>query len=221
MAKSLSCKHCQLAFESFSTSQRANHSRWCKLNPKLSEYKQTNSGEQLRTQTAIEKRKLGIKKAHAEGKYIGSAQRSADTKKKNGTDFHTEQTKQKISERALASNHQRVCKSTHEFIDKRGRVFKFDSKWEDALANRLDDLDINWDRPQPITYELNGKTKKYYSDFYLPEYDVYLDPKNSYCENVQKEKLDIVSNQIKLIILRSLQECQSFEWPARRDSNPH
>jgi hypothetical protein len=52
----------------------------------------------------------------------------------------------------------------------------------------------------------------YYADFYLPDYDVYLDPKADYIiENINprfgitdKEKIDIVmkQNNIRVFILR-------------------
>ena len=31
------CKHCEKSFESYSTSQKGNHSRWCKSNPRYKE----------------------------------------------------------------------------------------------------------------------------------------------------------------------------------------
>jgi hypothetical protein len=33
------CKYCQITFEGLNASQRANHSRWCDLNPKRKTYK--------------------------------------------------------------------------------------------------------------------------------------------------------------------------------------
>jgi len=125
---------------------------------------------------------------------------------------HTAETKQKISERALKSNHQRKCKMSHNYTDKKGRTFIFDSSWEDALADRLDELELKWERPGPILYQDRaGKNRKYYPDFYLPDHDLYLDPKNSYAEKQQNEKLMIISKIINLSILRSLEECVHFD----------
>lgn len=212
-----SCEYCQLSFNTMNTSQKANHSRWCNLNPKSAEYKATNNGSQLQTKTVIIKRTISIKKAHTDGKYTGSQAKSIATRRKNGAITHTSVTKLKMSVSALASNHQRVCRSTHQYIDKSGRVFKFDSKWEDAMANRLDELNVTWDRPKPIPYQLSTETKirRYFADFYLPDYDLYLDPKNSYCEEQQKEKLSIVSKTINLIIIRSLAECKNYTPPEK------
>lgn len=80
----------------------------------------------------------------------------------------------------------------------------FDSKWEILVAKDLDKNKIRWIRPQGLTYvNENKKTKKYVPDFYLPDYDVYLDPKNQYVRKIQKEKLVEIEKflEIKLILL--------------------
>ena len=211
------CKHCKSSYEELgvanSSSLIQNHVRWCKDNPKRNEYRTTSyratsNGKQLQTPEAIEKRAKGISNAHKSGKYnklyLNNSIRMRTFK-------HSDESKEKISKAASASTHQRVCKRTHVYTDKRGRVFKFDSSWEDTLADRLDNLDILWDRPEPIKYELDGKIKNYFPDFYLPEYDLYLDPKNPYAKEKQIEKLNIVSKMIKLVILETLLECKEFE----------
>jgi hypothetical protein len=209
--KSENCEFCLLSFNGFSTSEKGNHVRWCKSNPKYSEYiKKAKDLHKYATDESRAKANEKIKIAHVRGSYVNSYKKGTETKLKNGTINHTEDTKIKLREIALASNHQRVCKSTHIFIDKRGREFKFDSSWEDALAIRLDFLNINWDRPQPITYILNGSPKKYFADFYLPDYNVYLDPKNKYVQKVQSEKINIVKELINLIIIPSKKECETF-----------
>lgn len=212
---SLTCKHCDQSFDGMSASERANHTRWCHQNPNRNAFKRSSesgkrSTSQLRTPESITKMATSIKMRHAEGRYKDSNKKALDTRKRNGNLQHSDETKEKLRQIALASPHQRVCKSTHDYTDKKGRTFRFDSTWEDALANRLDDLGIEWDRPEPIQYELDGKIKNYFADFYLPAYDLYLDPKNSYAEKTQRTKLDVVSKMIRLIILRSKQECLEF-----------
>lgn len=116
---------------------------------------------------------------------------------------------------ASKATHQRLTRKAHDFTDKRGRTFKFDSSWEDAVARRLDELDINWNRPPFVPYVLDGKSRKYFPDFYLPDHDIYLDPKNPYHCVAQKPKLEVVSKLIKLVILKSLKECKEYEPPRR------
>lgn len=57
----------------------------------------------------------------------------------------------------------------------------------------------------------NGIEHRYYPDFYLPEYNVYLDPKNDYLINnksvrfgitdTKKIKLVCEQNEIRIVIL--------------------
>ena len=121
---------------------------------------------------------------------------------------HSKESKELLSALALANKYQRKTKRSHVFIDSQGRSHVFDSSWEDALAIRLDQLEINWVRPEPIQYELDGKTRNYFPDFYLPDYDLYLDPKNSYCREQQKEKLIAVTRLINLEVIPSLDGCK-------------
>lgn len=168
----------------------------------------------MHTPEVIEKRRKRISEAHKRGAYKEGYIKSGQTRTgKKASD----EAKRNISIAAQNSPHQRVCKRSHEFIDKQGRKYIFDSSWEDLLAIRLDFLDIKWDRPLPISYEMNGKKYRYFPDFYIPSLNLYIDPKNPYCQKQQKQKLDIVSKMINLQILGSKKEC--VEWRAEQDLN--
>ena len=209
-ANSSTCPHCSIQIEK---NKAANHIRWCKLNPNRQEYvdkARTNSVAAMNTPEVIARRSVKIAAAHARGDYAGAGDLRTATKRRNGNNKHTDATKAKLSAIGRANNYQRVCRLTHDFTDKRGRTFRFDSKWEDALAIRLDDLDVNWDRPNPLPYMLDGKQHNYFPDFYLPDYNVYIDPKNPYIQDAQKAKLDVLHTMINLIIIGSLRECQTF-----------
>lgn len=220
------CKYCNLSFENLDASARANHSRWCEKNPRskidkeiLSD-KTKNNEYGVFSEKARRKQAEAISVAHKNGKYIGSQKKALETKIKNGTLNHTDDSKEKCRIAALKSQHQRVCKKSHKFIDKHGREFIFESSWEDALAIRLDELNISWDRPKPIQYTMHDRIRHYFPDFYLPEFDLYLDPKNSYAEKKQSEKLAIVTKLINLVILRTLNECKNY-LPGGLDLNQH
>lgn len=204
--KATHCKYCSIDLINFETANRANHIRWCDKNPKRDQYKQSNDGSQFRTAEAIEKRKLGLKKAHAEGKYS-----HLDYSWNIGRS-HTEETKERLRSKALASKHRRLVRSIRDYIKPDGTVVKLDSLWEEILARRLDELNIVWTRPEPIQWQDHkGKIHNYFPDFYLPEYDLFLDPKNPYAVSAQKEKLSILTQQIKnLTIITSLEDCKSF-----------
>jgi hypothetical protein len=87
----------------------------------------------------------------------------------------------------------------------RGERYKgiwFDSKWEVKVAKSLDENQIRWERPK-IGFVWSDAGNKYYPDFYLIDYDVYLDPKNSYLMIKDAEKIHESQkrNNIKVLVL--------------------
>lgn len=74
-----------------------------------------------------------------------------------------------------------------------------DSSWEVIVLIQLNKMGALWERPQPVPYTIKGKQRNYYPDFYLPDYDLYLDPKNPYRMLKDKEKLTEVTKKINLV----------------------
>jgi hypothetical protein len=90
------------------------------------------------------------------------------------------------------------------------------SSYELILAKSLDEFNIEWTQPNRIQYkDPNGKIRTYSPDFYLPEYNVYLDPKNDFLINnvnpslgfTDRTKINLVAeqNNIKILILDKTQ----------------
>lgn len=204
--KALSCIHCGIELNVFTNANRANHIRWCDKNPLRNTYKSC-SGKQLHTPEANAKRRLSIKQSHLDGKYKDAASKGIETRRKNGKMFHTEESKNKIRIKALNSPHRRLKKNTVEY-----NGITLDSSWELTLAKRLDSLDIKWNRPDPLRWtDDNGDEHHYFPDFYLPDYNLYLDPKNPEAVRKQKRKIEILMIQYPNIkILYTLNECQNF-----------
>lgn len=71
-----------------------------------------------------------------------------------------------------------------------------DSSWEVDLAKWLDLKNIKWIRSKKLVFIWidSGKKRRYHPDFYLPDFNVYLDPKNGYKVECDKKKLDYVMN---------------------------
>jgi len=67
-----------------------------------------------------------------------------------------------------------TTKNKFPFITKDQSVVYLDSTWEQRLAQSLDDNNVQWERPKFFRLS-NGR--RYTPDFYLPEYNLYLDPK--------------------------------------------
>lgn len=75
-----------------------------------------------------------------------------------------------------------------------------ESSWELKFAEFLDKSNIFWIRPPHIIWFDKKNIKRYYfPDFYLTDYNLYVDPKNKYCLEKDKEKLIIIEKQINLI----------------------
>lgn len=90
----------------------------------------------------------------------------------------------------------------------------FDSKWELTVAQSLDDNNIKWERPKfGFTWTECGK--KYYPDFYLPDYRVYLDPKNEFLRKRDRVKIHEAQkrNNIRVLILSE----QNLNWDSIKD----
>lgn len=83
-----------------------------------------------------------------------------------------------------------------------GKVW-LESSYEYKVAKSLDHNNINWTRPSYILYD----NKRYFPDFYLTDYNVYLDPKNDYLITQDRAKIDKVQqqNNITVIILDKTQ----------------
>lgn len=121
---------------------------------------------------------------------------------------HTEEYKQHMSEIAF----ERHLGGWHTSKTFEYKGIKLDSKYELEVAKELDKNQVKWERPAYFLWEDTGGVKhRYYPDFYLPEYNIYLDPKNDFLINNKSkrfgmtdvEKIEKVQqqNRIRIIIL--------------------
>ncbi len=206
------CKHCSVEFdiETKPLGWMANHSRWCSLNPKREQYAKTNHLHGIMAMKSKESRKkaaIGIQEAWKKGCYENVNFKTFLGKK------HTEETKEKLRHKALQSKHRRLLRSTRKYHHKDGTVVLLDSSWEETLAKRLDELNVDWIRPkEPIEWcDKNGIKHNYFPDFYLPNQNIFLDPKNNIVYTKTIEKIKVLEKTIpNLIILRSLKQCEEY-----------
>lgn len=106
---------------------------------------------------------------------------------------------------ALASQRARAnpnCGGETNYKRYKYNGISMDSSWEIELARWLDEQKIKWIRDRKICLfwkDQDGNLRRYYPDFYLPEFNCYLDPKNKYLQQKDKYKLDAIKSQnIKL-----------------------
>lgn len=206
--KQTECKYCKISFNGLNPSQRANHSRWCEQNPKKSLYKEKLSYTRNCITTEGRKRQSQwISAALKEGLYNNSQQKTKENPPFKGH-HHTEEVKEKIRQLKLADKRRRLRKYTISY-----KGILMDSGWEVELAKRLDSLNINWIRPEPIPWrDKNNIVRNYFPDFYLPDYDIYIDPKNPIAYKSQIEKIKALHEQYKnIIILTNLKLIQEFD----------
>ena len=113
------------------------------------------------------------------------------------------ETRKKLSESAVA----RIKSSPYsKRFEYKGHILE--SSYEYICALVLDSLNVEWTK---VRYGFDwcdgAQIRKYIPDFYLPEYDLYLDPKNDYLIEKDREKIQssMDLNKIKVIVLNEEQ----------------
>ena len=84
-----------------------------------------------------------------------------------------------------------------------------DSSWEVDIAKFMDENNIKWERSRKFVFlwtDINLKRRRYYPDFYLPDYDVYLDPKNKYLIIKDRFKINQVINEHKINLVVGIKD---------------
>ena len=187
-----------------------NHERLCKKNPNRQEMTWlTYSGF-----TEYNKKiKAGLIKRKPSNQYIKSKELglpkpeiSDETRKKIGDVWrgrkHTQESLQKLSQSMIevAKNNPNYSFST---ISKRYKKsiykgFHMDSSWELIFAQYLDKNNIKWVKnSKGFSYIWEGKERTYYPDFYLEDYNLYIEIKGHETER-DKVKYLVVNNLITL-----------------------
>lgn len=181
-----------------------NHERLCKLNPdrQLSGFELYNkSGKHIGVNQYTKAEELGLPKP------MLSEEARKKLSEKGKLQRHSEETKKKLSEAAKRNN----FGGWHTSKTFNYKGIKLDSSYEVKFAEDLDKNNIKWERPKPLLYKLNGEEHRYYPDFFLPDYNVFVDTKNDYLINnvnprfgiTDVEKIHLVEqqNQVKIYIL--------------------
>lgn len=122
---------------------------------------------------------------------------------------HTEESKKKLSKSAKKNN----LGGWHTGRKVIYNGILLGSSYEEELVKDLDKNNIKWEKPNFFIWvsPIDGESHRYYPDIYLPDYNIYLDPKNDYLINninpkfglKDSDKIKLVENQnnIKVFVL--------------------
>ena len=112
--------------------------------------------------------------------------------------------------RKRRSKKKKLWSKQSEFTRKDGTIVVMDSTWEVMMANRLNELDITWVRDPKMKLEYKtrgGRMRNYIPDFYLPDFDIYIEVKGYWTDAAKHKMKDIIKrNPGKICILESLAE---------------
>lgn len=103
----------------------------------------------------------------------------------------------------LAKSNPKCGGSTKQFIKYNDVIL--DSSWELIVAKSLDENGIRWNRP---TFFRLSDGRRYTPDFYLLDYNIYLDPKAyrvGYGDNIEKIKQFESEFQVNCLVLTKKQ----------------
>lgn len=145
----------------------------------------SNKGKEISDRTKEKLRKAALGKKHSKE----TRKKMSETHKKRGWGGHTK-------------------KNSKRYKRKDGSTIFLQSSYEVSVAEELDRNNVEWIRPKPLTY---GDGRSYYPDFYLPQYDVYLDPKNGYLIDVDSEKISQVQEENNVIVLILEWNCLTWD----------
>jgi len=129
---------------------------------------------------------------------------------KKGEFHHSDETKNNLS--IIASK--RIAKHSKysKNIEYKPGII-LESSFEVRTAEILDLLNVEWIKVRKgYVWNDCGKQRRYIPDFYLPNYDLFLDPKNDYLIKKDKVKIDSAMqlNGIKVVVLSDAQINKEF-----------
>jgi len=187
----LICKFCNK--ECKSPNSWRNHERLCHSNPnrQISSFTWYNYENKVAWNKGKTKAEFpSLARPNQIGKKFGSALTG-----------HTEETKKKISAK-LSINNKGGRSKWYEVAGQ-----KVQGTWERNVALKFEELHIKWEKLKTnrdtLEYVMDGKTRSYTPDFFLPDNNLYLEIKGHWWGN-DREKMDIVLKtypDIKIIIV--------------------
>jgi len=195
--------HCQFCNKILTNNPQSvsNHQRWCVNNPNKISFRADRiaSNQYLKAQQNGNDYRLSDM-AREKLSQLGKLKR------------HSLQSKANLSRIAKARGLGGVAQSKRIFYN----GYWLGSSYELILAKDLDLNSVEWVVPKKLTYiDNNSKQRTYTADFFLPKYNVYLDPKNDFLlennnpalgfSDIEKIKWVETQNNVTVFILNKTQ----------------
>jgi hypothetical protein len=180
----MECKFCNK--ECKNGNSLRNHERLCKLNLNRQNIKSNfiSYNEKLKNGLVVKENKNQYIKAKLEGReiFISDETRKKLSENNKGNKLNEEQKirHKEAMKRAVLNNPESYTASNVSgrtpIIEYNG--FKLKGTWELEVAKWLDRNDIKWtNKLKPFEYEWENSTHLYFPDFYLVEFDRYIEVK--------------------------------------------
>ena len=119
----------------------------------------------------------------------------------------TEETKKKLSEKALNNDYRRIMRHIREY-----NGFLCDSSWEVKMIQKFEEINEPFIKPKPITYiDDNGKQHHYFPDFFLPNRNLIVEVKNPYLFKNDRKVQILKEMRQDIIWITSLKDIENFK----------
>lgn len=176
----LNCKFCKK--ECKSENSLRNHERLCKKNPQ----RQHSPFESNEIQ-AVRKKSNQFIKAKSLGIDCKVSDETRNKIKESSTRIWTAEKRKEHSERMKIQAQKNLDNHPDSYLHKNifGRSKKtlyknewLHSSWELEFAMWLDSIQVEWTKKVPyFNYEWDGSSRRYFPDFYLKKFDLYVEVK--------------------------------------------
>ena len=151
-----------------------NHERLCKLNPNKQESSFVKYNKiRIPTNQYIKAKELGLEKP----------QISEETREKFSKIWKDKKLPEEMKLKIKSSVTEKIKNNDWHLSFSKSRIveykgIKFLGNWELKFAQYLDNHNIKWERPKKMfNYIFENENHKYLPDFYLPDYNLYIEIK--------------------------------------------
>jgi len=131
----------------------------------------------------------------------------------------SEKTKLKLSQsmrKAVLEGRQKTPKpygrycTLYKAVNWKGETETLQGGWENLVATYLTNKQVKWERPkQSFTYIFENKQHEYFPDFYLPDFDIYIEVKG-YKQERDLKKWEYFPKRLLVIDKDSIYNLEQF-----------